>query len=77
MKLYPVKEIDLRVRRPYTNNFKVLQEFVEGDYDIVEVRDFTNKNASSCASSLNSSARRYKFNVMVIRRGERVFLMRK
>ena len=76
MKLVPVEKLDLTIRRAYTNNWKILNEFVEGDFDIVEVREFTNKDANSCAASLGASRKRYGFNVSVIKRGERVFLVK-
>lgn len=77
MKLVPCNEDDLKVVNPRTNLWKVLNEFVNGDFDVVEVRDFTNKDAKNCAASIGSAIRRYRFNVQVIKRGERVFLVRK
>ena len=62
-----------------TKNFKILEEFLHGDYDCVEVKEFTNKNARTCAGSLQASVRRFGLtdSVMVISRKDRVFLIRK
>lgn len=77
MKLVPCNEIELRYVRPKTNLWAVLNEFAHGYHDVMEVTEFTNKNAESCASSMSAAVKRYRFNIQVIKRGERVFLVRK
>lgn len=77
MKLVPcITEEDLKVVRPKTNLWNVLDEFINSGYDVMEVKDFTNKDAGSCAASMGASIKRYKFNCKVMKRGERVFLVR-
>lgn len=76
MKLVPCTEEELRWVRPKTDLWSVLNEFIESGHDVVEVKEFTNKNAESCSSSMSAAIKRYKFNCTVIKRGERVFLVR-
>lgn len=77
MKLIPYTENDLKLIRTRTDLWSVLNEFIDGDHDVMEVTEFTNKNAESCASSMSAAVKRYRFNIQVIKRGERVFLVRK
>jgi hypothetical protein len=78
MKLVPtnIKELGT-VRRPYTPNYKILCEFRDSKYECVELKDYTHKDAHSCSTSFLNSIKRYKMtNIMVLKRGERVFLIK-
>ena len=76
MKLIPCVEEELRYVRRKSNLWAVLNEFIDSGYDVMEVKDFTHKNAESCSSSIDSAIKRYGFNCTVTMRKERVFLVR-
>ena len=60
-----------------SENRKILEEFADMNCNLVEVKDFTTKNAMYCAASLNSSIKRYKmFNLRAVSRMGRVFLLK-
>lgn len=61
-----------------SDNYKLLMEFYESTCEVAEVKDYTQKSARVCQISLQNSARRYHLDsIVVIVRGDRVFLMRK
>lgn len=80
MKMIPCERNDVpngRIRK-YSENFKILTEFVEGNHECAELLEFTQKNAKNCQTSLLASIRRYRFpTVGVMTREERVFLYKK
>lgn len=60
-----------------TKNQKILEEFMNSGLDIAEVVEYDNKNASQCASSLNNSIKRYRFNsIKAFSKNNRAFLMK-
>ena len=60
-----------------TKNQKILEDFVNSNMDCAEVKDFTCKTASYCATSLNISIKRYKLSgVQALSRKGRVFLIK-
>ncbi len=76
MKLVPCTEDDLRLVRAKTDIWMVLTEFADSDYDVVEVSDYTHKDAHSCAASINTSIKRFGFAMSVMVRRGRVFLLK-
>lgn len=61
-----------------SDNFKVISEFLDGDYDCVELVDYPQKCANYCQTSLNASIKKYRFvGVKVMVRGEHVYLVKK
>lgn len=77
MKLVPCNEDDLKIVKSKTDIYKTLSEFIHSDCDIMEIKDFTHKSAVVCAGCISQSVKRYRFNIQVVKRGERVFLVRK
>ena len=80
MKLIPYNVDNVPGKHAYslTKNLELLEEFANSDFDCVEVTDFTQKNATTCATSLNTSIKRYRmFSIKAIQRGDRVFLIRR
>lgn len=59
-------------------NLKLLEEFRDGESDCCEVKNFTQKDAKSCQTSLMASIRRYKFPnyIKVVVRKEKVYLVK-
>lgn len=56
---------------------KILEEFLESGADCVKIEEWTQKNASGCASSFNNAAKRYKMSgVKAISRKGEVFLVK-
>lgn len=55
----------------------ILEEFLESGVDCVKIEDWTQKTASSCASSFNVAAKRYKLvGARAISRNGEVFLVK-
>lgn len=79
MKMIPCERKDIpNGNRNTTNNYKVLTEFVESNFNCVELVDYTQACARNCQTSLQASIRRYRFHTVgVMTRGDRVFLYKK
>lgn len=80
MKLIKADMKDLvYVKRPYSDNYRLLCEFKDSNDEIVEVKEYTQKSGMSCASSLYGTTQRYKElfgNIKVLSRKDRVFLLK-
>lgn len=60
-----------------SDNLSILEEFVESGLDCAEVKNFTQKNAEICASSLANSIKHYGFSgIAAISRKNHVYLIR-
>lgn len=78
MKLVPIEtqKIPSVVPKRKGSNYNTLVEFQESEADCVELMEYPHKNAESAACCLSQSIKRYRFNIKVIKRGERVFLIK-
>ena len=77
MKLVPYNVEKLRAGFKRTKNQTILEEFANSDYDCVEIKDFSHKNAKSCSSCLSLSVKRFGYqNIRVVQRGNQVFLIK-
>jgi hypothetical protein len=74
MKLVPVTE-DVKPRRK-GNNIGIINQFLEMDADVVEVKDHYCSNALSAYSSLLQTINRMGFDVSVMRRKDKVYLIK-
>lgn len=60
-----------------TNNLKILEEFVDSDYDCVEVREYNHSKPAHCSSSLANTIKRFKMNnLRAILRDGHVYLIK-
>lgn len=41
---------------------EIVKEFIDSGMDCAEIKDFTQKNATTCAASFNNACRRMKVN---------------
>lgn len=76
MKLVPYDRNELVKNYRNTKNQKIFEEFIESGLDCVEIVDHGHSNAKCAQSCLTTSAKRFGFNIRVIVRGERVFLIK-
>lgn len=79
MKLVPYEVENIPGHSMYTKtkNLKLLEEFVNSGLDCAEVKDYTQKNATVCATSLAASIKNFRMTgVRVIQRKDRVFLIK-
>lgn len=78
MKLIPCDVNEFRRGYERSNNYEILREFNESGLDCAKVENYTQINATSCATSLRTSIKRYRFGNLEckVRRGE-VFLIQK
>lgn len=61
-----------------TDNYRILSEFAKSDLDCAEIKDFTHKKASYCASSLQRSIKIYKMaSIKCVFRKGKVLLIKK
>lgn len=61
-----------------TKNMKILEEFLNSEYDCVRVDGYTQKTAHSCGNALRQSIKRFGFNgIEVAVRKNEVFLIKK
>lgn len=74
MKLVPVTE-DIKPRGR-GNNIEIIEHFLEMDADIAEVKDHNCSNALSAYSSLFQTINRMGFDVSVMRRKDKVYLVK-
>lgn len=58
-------EIDGGYYKP-TKNQRILKEFIDSGMECAKLEGWTNKTASSCASSLSASVRRFGFNNIAV-----------
>lgn len=78
MKLVPVERESVLAMRKNADIYGLLMEFINSNYDCVEVCGYTHKSATICMNSLYTGIKRYNLNgVSVSRRKDRVFLIRK
>lgn len=62
-------------KRGYTDLKAILKDFVEGDADCVEVKNYAHKNAKSCRGCLEDAVKRhYKGRITVIQRKDKIYL---
>lgn len=77
MKMVPCDVHTVDAVRTNCKNHKVLMEFVESNHGCVELVDYPQKNAHSCAASFTQSIRRFNLNsIKVLQRGNKVFLIK-
>lgn len=61
-----------------TDNYRILSEFAKSDLDCAEIKDFTQKKASYCATSLQRSIKIYKMaSIECVFRKGKVLLIKK
>lgn len=78
MKLTPYNKNDLVIRRPKSDNFGLLSEFVNGGLECAKVEGYPHHDATTCATSLRQSIKRYGFlGITVAKRGDDVYLVKK
>lgn len=46
--------------RPMTDNYKLLTDFANSDYECVKLEGYTHKDAKSCQSSICASIRKFR-----------------
>lgn len=77
MKLVPVDKNIMNGWYATTGNKTIIDEFIESGMQCAEVEGYTQKTAASCVNSLKQTIKRYRvFNVKVMSRQNRVFLIR-
>ncbi len=79
MKLVPydVDKIEGYAFYAKSNNYKILQEFIDSGLDCVEVTEYNHTNHTSCQSSLWKSIRTYRMNsIRCFSRKGKVFLIK-
>lgn len=77
MKLTICKRVNDSIYTPYSNNRKILEEFIKLKADCAEITEYGNKTAYSCANSLNSSIKTYKMSGMrAVVRERRCYLIK-
>lgn len=60
-----------------TKNYDILMEFVNSEHDCVKIEGWTQKKASYCSTSLQSSIKRFNIGgVKCILKGEEVYLIK-
>lgn len=74
--MVPYDTEKLRHYKP-TKNYRLFEEFLNGDADCVQLVDHGHSNAKSCQTSLTGSLRWFGIKgVKVVIRGEDVFLVK-
>lgn len=77
MNLRPCKIEEIGCWYSKTKNQKLFEEFVNSDFDCVEVENYNHKNAKSAQTCLHNSAKHFGFtNIHVVVRGEKVYLVK-
>lgn len=78
MQIIPRNKEELKEAvRPYTDNHKILTDFLNSNYYCVELKGYTHRDAISCQSSMCASIRYYRMAGVRVRiRGDRVFLVK-
>lgn len=75
MKLIPTDKVP-EVKRNYNKLQDMIEEFVNGPYDVVKVQLNENeyKSVETCTSSLRVAVKRSRYSVKVFKRGNDVYL---
>lgn len=55
---------------------ELIEEFMDSDMVVAEVVDHNYKNALTCAQTIDNAINAMRVNVVVVRRKERVFLIK-
>ena len=55
---------------------ELIEEFMDSDMVVAEVVDHNYKNAMYCAQTISNAIKAMRVNVVVVRRKERVFLIK-
>lgn len=78
MKLKSANIQDVKLINRNNDNYATLMEFIDSDMTCAEVTDFGSRNAAVCANSLRNSVTRFHLNnVIVTKRGDRVYLIKR
>ena len=78
MKLTPYDKNNLRIRKPKSDNFRLLSDFSSSEYECAKVEGYTQHDATACANSLRQSVKWYGFfRILIIKRGDDVYLVKK
>ena len=78
MKLKSANIQDVKLINRNSDNYATLMEFIDSDMTCAEVTDFGSRTAAVCATSLRNSVTRYHLNnVIVTKRGDRVYLIKR
>ena len=79
MKLVPVSVEEMaEIKRPYSNNYALLMEFLNSEHDCMKVVNSIQKSSDICANSLRISIKKFGLNsITAIKRGENVYLIKK
>ena len=65
------------IKRGYTDLEAILKDFMEGDADCVEVKNYKHKSATVCRECLYRSAKRkYKGQIKIIQRKDKIYLVK-
>lgn len=75
MKLIPTDKVP-EVKRNYNKLQDMIEEFVNGPYEVVKVQLNENeyKSVETCTSSLRVAVKRSRYSVKVFKRGNDVYL---
>lgn len=75
MKLIPTDKVP-EVKRNYNKLQDMIEEFVNGPYEVVKVQLNENeyKSVETCVSSLRVAVKRSRYSVKVFKRGNDVYL---
>ena len=79
MRLVPVEKVDpIATYHGYrkTRNHYILEEFVNSGMKVALIEDYPQKSPKSAQASLTYSIKRFGFNVKVMVRGKKVFLVK-
>lgn len=79
MKLIPVKKDEIENVYKKTKNLKIFDEFLESDHNAVRVVDDSKRSSKTLSSSLHQSLRRFHYEnkIMIVKRGDNVYLIKK
>lgn len=77
MMLTPYSKKDLKIEKTYTDNMRLINEFLESGLDCAKVEGWTHKNPDYCSSSLNRTIKsNNKRGIRAIVRERRVYLIK-
>ena len=77
MYMVPYNKNKIGALRGRSDNYSIIQEFLNSDNDCVEIMGYTNINAKSCTGSLNITIKRYRiFGVKSVMRKGKVYLIK-
>ncbi len=76
MRMVPCDKNEFKVRKN-SDNFKLLMDFKESDFDCVRLDDYSWANAKSAQCSLLASMKHYRITgIAVIMRKENIYLLK-